>query len=123
MLHAPPDKPRGGSDGDDGELEDIADLYDAANPKTDAKRALIAGYWLSVGEGKTEFTGQAANTHLKNLGHGVSNITVALSQLKGQKPSLVMQTAKSGKSKQARKKYKLTTAGVSEVKAMLSASS
>jgi DNA-binding PadR family transcriptional regulator len=39
------------------------------------------------------------------------------------KPSLVMQTAKAGRSAQARKTYKLTAAGVREVKAMIAGAS
>jgi hypothetical protein len=108
-------------DGQNIGFEDIADLYAAANPKTASDKALIAGYWLATGEGSPDFAAQEINKHLKNLGHGVSNITDALSSLISRRPSLVMQTAKSGKSKQARKKYKLTRAGLDRVTAMISA--
>ncbi|MEH6525891.1 MAG: hypothetical protein V7723_07430 [Sneathiella sp.] len=101
------------------EFSDIADLYDAARPKTDVERALVAGYWMHTGEAKSEFPSQDANSHLKNLGHGLKNITDSLNSLKAKKPALVMQTAKSGSSKQARKKYKLTTAGHTYIKSML----
>ena len=109
---------RGLRDQDNGEaspFEDIADLYDATRPTTEAEKALVGGYWMMQGEGKQEFTGMEVNARLKNLGHGVSNITDALSQLMGRKPALVMQTAKSGKSRQARKKYKLTRAGLDSI--------
>ena len=99
--------------------DDFSDLYDAINPKTEAERALVAGYWLTFGENKPVFTGLEANDHLKNLGYRVSNITDALSSLNAKKPTLVMQTAKSGKSRQARKKYKLTKAGHDLVKMMI----
>jgi hypothetical protein len=59
------------------------------------------------------------NTNLKNLGHGLSNVTDALTSLINRKPSFVLQTAKSGKSRQARKKYKLTRAGLDEVRRMI----
>lgn len=103
----------------DNEFDVIADLYTAVNPKTDPEKALVAGYWMTIGEGKSEFGSQEVNSHLKHLGHGVSNITDSLSALINRKPALVMQTAKSGKSKQARKKYKLTTAGINVVKQMI----
>jgi len=106
-------------EGPSGNFADIADLFAEAHPRTAAERALVAGYWLTTGEGMVEFGSQDANRHLKNLGHGVSNITDALSALKMRKPSLVMQTAKSGKSKQARKKYKLTRAGLDAVVVMI----
>jgi hypothetical protein len=42
-----------------------------------------------------------------------------LGALQGRKPALVRQVAKSGRTRQARKKYKLTTAGISAVRAMI----
>lgn len=106
----------------DADFEDIADLYAAANPKTAPDRALVASYWITTGEGQAEFASQDVNRHLKNLGHGVSNITDALSSLTKRKPSLVMQTAKSGKARQARKRYKLTRAGLDAVSTMIASS-
>ncbi len=50
------------------------------------------------------------------MGHGVGNITTALTNAQKHKPALVRQTSKSGKSRQARKTYKLTTAGVKYVR-------
>lgn len=107
-----------GSQGGEQQFEDVADMYGAVKPKTEAEKALVVGYWLTVEENKTEFTGQDVNKNLKNLGHGVANITDALSTLMSRKPSFVMQTAKSGSSRQARKKYKLTRAGLDEVRRM-----
>jgi hypothetical protein len=89
-------------------------------PKTEAERALAGAYWFQVIQGQADFQGQQVNNELKNVGHGVSNITVALGKLQNQKPALVRQVAKSGRSRQARKKYKLTTAGISAAKAMIS---
>ncbi len=100
------------------DFEDFADLFHACSPRTAPERALVAGYWVTVGENQTEFTAQAVNTRLKDLGYGVSNITDALSSLQKREPSLVMQTAKQGTSRQARKLYKLTVAGHDEVLGM-----
>ena len=100
-------------------FENLADLYHAAAPKTDVERALVAGYWVRVGEKKEEFGSQEINTALKNLGHGVGNITDAFESLISRKPAFVMQTAKSGTSRQARKKYKLTISGVKQVEQMI----
>jgi DNA-binding PadR family transcriptional regulator len=68
----------------------------------------------------TDVEAQRVNTELKQLGHGVSNITRAFDALKSQKPALIMQTRKEGTSKQARKKYKVTTEGKKAVERMLS---
>ena len=48
---------------------------------------------------------------LKNLGHGVGNITRAFDTLRASKPALTVQTRKEGSSKQARKKFRVTTEG------------
>ena len=101
-------------------FEDFVDLFDAATPKTEADRALVGGYWLQVVSGNADFQSQDVNTALKDLGHGVSNITAAFDSLQERKPALVRQVAKSGRTRQARKKYKLTQAGITAVGKMLS---
>jgi hypothetical protein len=97
----------------------FADLFDAMTPTTEAERALVGGYWFQIVQGQADFQGQQVNNALKDVGHGVSNITVALGKLQNSKPALVRQVAKSGRSRQARKKYKLTTAGISAARAMM----
>jgi hypothetical protein len=97
----------------------FAELFDAAQPQTTAQKALVAGYWLQVCEGAESFDGQRANKELTHLGHKVPNITNAISTLNSQKPSLAIQLKKSGTSQQARKTYKITTAGETAVKEMI----
>jgi len=103
----------------DNAFDTVADLYHAANPTTDGEKALVVAYWAQELQGGKEFTSQAVNAELKGLGHGVGNITSALSDLMTKKPHLVIQTHKSGTSQQARKKYKVTDAGIRRVKEML----
>lgn len=100
-------------------FETFAELFDAANPGSNANMALVAGYWLQVCQGQGDFDGQSANAELKNLGHRIDNITVAMNSLKAQKPSLVIQLRKSGKTQQARKTYKVTPAGIKAVEEMI----
>jgi hypothetical protein len=100
--------------------QDASELYSQAAPETEQERALVVAYWVQEVQGKGEFDSQTVNSQLKNLGHGVSNITRALDDLKKQKPQLVIQIEKSGRTKQARKRYKVTVAGKAEVKKMLS---
>ena len=97
----------------------LAELHDSAQPKSNADKALVAGYWLQVCQGSESFDGFSANKDLKNLGHGIGNITIAINSLRRQKPALVLQLKKSGTSKQARKTYKVTVAGIMAVKAMI----
>ena len=97
----------------------LADLYAAASPAAEPDRALVIGYWIQVGQGEADFDSQAVNKELKHLGYGVGNITQAFTGLMTRKPQLVIQTRKSGTSQQARKRYKLTTAGIQAVERML----
>jgi len=114
----------GDQHGDDGagtqEYAVFVDLFDAARPRTEPERALVGGYWFQVVQGASDFPSMSVNNALKDIGHGVSNITDALSKLQNRKPAAqIRQVAKSGRSRQGRKRYKLTTAGVAEVKRML----
>ena len=113
--------------GEDGEppapeLKHFSDLLDATqSPSTDADRALVGGYWFQVVQGRETFTGFQVNNELKNAGHGIGNITDALTTLQRRSPAQVRQTMKSGRTRQARKTYKLTVAGVRAVQAMMGA--
>jgi len=100
----------------------IDELFENGAAKTNMQKALLAAYWFQVVEGGTGFQSYVLNTALKNMGQGIPNITDALGSAESQKPALVMQTAKTGKARQARKTYKLTTAGVKFVEGMLSGS-
>ena len=100
-------------------FEDFASLFDACSPNTDSFRALVGAYWVQVCQGNQGFDGQSVNKELKNLGHGLGNITMALNPLIAQKPAYVLQLRKSGNTKQARKLYKVTEAGIKKVKAMI----
>ncbi len=103
--------------------QDFPTMFNAADPQTDPERALVAGYWFQVVKASDDLHGQQLNDELKHMGHGIGNITDALSSLMERRPQLVMQTRKSGTARQARKKYKLTTEGVRFVEQMLARSS
>jgi DNA-binding HxlR family transcriptional regulator len=80
----------------------------------------VGAYWVSIVEGQTTFASQAINALLKDLGYQVGNITDAITQCMREKPAWIIQTRKSGSTKQSRKEYKLTEAGRRRVIAMLS---
>ena len=109
-----------GRRGDAFEFAELGELFDAFDPKTDVEKALVAAFWCVEIEGEESFDSQRLNSMLKNLGHGVANITRALGGLSGQKPALVIQTRKSGTSRQARKTYKITRSGVELVRERIS---
>ncbi len=102
------------------QFSDLPGLFGATSPSTESEKALVVGYWLQVAQGQADLDSQNINGELKNLGHGVLNITRALDGLIGTRPQLVIQTRKSGTAKQARKKYRLTGEGIARVKQMMS---
>jgi hypothetical protein len=104
-------------------FEDFASLYDAANPPNAVERALVAAYWFQAVQGDVDFDALSLNKEVKHLGHLLTNITRDLDALINRTPRLVIQVRKSGNSKQARKKYKLTTEGRRAVERMLNGGS
>jgi len=117
---ATPDAGKGnGQGGSGGGFSEISDLVTEASPSSQYERVLVATYWFQEVQGQADVTGQQVNSELNNLGHKVANITEAFTNLMNRKPALVVQTGKSGTSRQARKRYKLTTAGKNKVKRML----
>lgn len=110
-------------DGDvraDGRYSDLAELYTAADPKTESESVLIAAYWHHVAHKTDALDSQALNRDLKDLGRGVGNVTRACSVLIQQRPALMLQVKKAGSTKQARKQYRLTAAGLQRAREMLS---
>ena len=101
-------------------FESFAELFDAAQPHDNPHKALVAGYWIQVCGGADSFSSFLINKALKDLGHGLSNSTAAITRLKAKKPALVVQLAKRGTSKQARKTYKVTVAGIRDVEKRIS---
>ncbi len=104
-------------------FEHLAEVFDAVDPQTDRDRALVAAYWLQTSTGASSVDGFSINKELKHLGHGLGNVTRAIDGLKATKPALMIQLKKSGKSQQARKEYKVTTAGLKYIEEFLNGES
>jgi hypothetical protein len=96
----------------------VASLVDAANPAADSDKLLVVAYWFQVIRGESELDSQSLNSELKNLGYPIGNITRAVSNLASTTPRLVMQIKKSGTTRQARKKFRLTVEGIRRVETM-----
>lgn len=109
--------PEGGTAGT--EYTRITDLMDAARPTTVVEHVLVASYWFQAVKGQENFTGQEVNSELKDLGHGSKNITDSYDSLIKRKPPAVRQVQKSGNTRQARKRYRLTEVGVRTVERMI----
>jgi len=99
--------------------EHLAELFAKAQPKTDADKALVVAYWRQALQGDSTWQSATLQKELKNLGHGVSNITDALNSNMRKKPQRIIQLQKAGNSKQARKTYKVTHEGLVYVQGML----
>ena len=97
----------------------LAELYHAADPKSEAEKGLVVGTWFQVVEGVDGLDSQTINSALKDLGYGVGNITRAFDVSISQRPALMIQLRKAGTTKQARKQFKVTDAGVKKVLQML----
>lgn len=97
----------------------FAELFSAAAPTSEMEKVLVAGYWFQEHEGHADLTSADLNKELKHLGHSILNINQKFDALMGTKPQLAIQLKKSGTAKQARKKYKITKAGIDKVNQML----
>jgi hypothetical protein len=100
---------------------DIHGLFGLARRlRTDQERALLAAFWFQHYQRSDAFTAQQINNELKQMGSGTSNITHVLNRLINQRPALAQQVSKSGRAKQARKRYRLTRAGLDAARTLLS---
>ena len=104
---------------DEFDLGSLAELFERANPSTEAQRVLVASYYFQEHQDHDDVDAYSINAELKHLGHGAGNITRAFAKLIKRKPSLVMQVRKSGSSQQARKRYRVTNEGSKAVRRML----
>lgn len=98
-----------------GGFQTIGEFLAAASAGSDVDRVLcVAVYLQDFSETPDDVTlsGKQINDELKNLGHGVKNITDCINTLKDRKPQHMIQTKKAGKSRQAWKEYRVTRAGV-----------
>lgn len=100
-------------------ITDIGDLLAISKPRSGTERALVAAYWLQVVQRQPEFDSHTLNRELNHLGYRLANVTSTLSSLINQRPQLVIQTRKTGKALQSRKRYKLTREGILRVEQMI----
>lgn len=105
-------------DTDPAEHESLAELFADASPNTEAEKVLVAGYWHQK-QGCEKLESAPINKDLKDLGHGIGSMNHAFGALMKEKPQLAIQLKKSGTSRQARKEYKITKAGLQKVEQML----
>lgn len=103
-------------------FEHFAELFAAAQPKSNEDKALVAAYWVQAIKGNDQWASRLLNVELKNLGHPIPNITDAMTSNMRKKPQRIIQLRKSGNSRQSTKTYKVTHEGLVYVQGMLSRS-
>jgi hypothetical protein len=103
------------------QFQSFDELYEMANPSTNADKVLVAGYWFQEIQGQKNLTSYEVNKQLKDLGHRIPRINKTFDSLINNRPQLVIQVEKGGSTKQARRKYKLTKEGIRKVEQMLEA--
>ena len=101
-------------------ISSIGELFAVTSPRTDMDKVLVVSAFLQEKFEKAELTGREINGELHNLGHRVSNVTVAILNLMKRKPQLMIQTKKEGKSQQSQKKYRVSSEGLKVVTELLS---
>ena len=101
-------------------FDTFAELYNAFGATNEMEKALIAAYWIQIVEENLPWPSLELNKLLKDAGHGIKNITRALSDAMDKKPAYILQIKKSGKTQQSRKTYKITSAGVDYTESKLS---
>jgi hypothetical protein len=97
---------------------DLQPHLDRWSPSRASDRALLAAFSLDP-KGRKQITSQAINDVLKAHEMRVSNITRAIETNLNARPPLMEQVGKRGDTRQARKRYRLTEAGVQKVTAQL----
>jgi hypothetical protein len=100
-------------------FETFAELFDAARPSSEKEKAILAAYWRTKVDGAAQFVSQELNKLLTDLGYKIQNITDALSAAMQEKPALILQLRKSGSTRQARKTYKISEAGIRFIEAKI----
>jgi hypothetical protein len=109
----------------DGKIESfntVGELISAIYAETDWERVLGVAAYLQKKNSDIELNGYAINKELKQAGYGVGNITVAMSRSVNARPQLITQLRKDGKSKQAKKTFKVTYEGLKWVENRLAKS-
>jgi hypothetical protein len=98
---------------------DLASLLERWTPSTMSDKALLGAYFLTRIRGEETVTSQAINSELKRNSLAISNITRAIeANMRPDRP-LMVQEKKMGSTKQARKQYRITPAGIDTVERKL----
>lgn len=99
-----------------------ADLFAKCSPSKSGEKILVVAAYLQTKNSGKDLSGYEINQVLKNMGHKVESFSHRMDTLMGQKPQLMIQTKKCGNSKQGKKSYRVTDAGMKEVEKLINKS-
>lgn len=97
----------------------LGDLLTLWRPSKASERALLGAYYVARYTDDKYVTSHAVNAALKEYDLQVANITRAIETCLNSTPALMAQVEKRGTTRQARKLYRITSAGVSVVEERL----
>lgn len=119
---AQPSAPMAGNEGRTSagsEFEDLSALFEAAGPKTEPERVLVACHYHQRVRGESDVLARLISDELKQLGHGSPHTSWIMHQLNTRDPAYLMVTSKSGSGRGTKYRYRLTSAGTKRVLQML----
>jgi hypothetical protein len=99
----------------------LGDFVASVQPETEYDRVLAVGFYLQSVLDQPDFDSYTITTQLKDLGYQVTNITRVFDDLMKRNPTMAIQTKKTGTSRQARKRYRLTQHGLRYVQSRANA--
>jgi hypothetical protein len=100
---------------------DLSQLFEWAAPTKEIEYALLTCYFHTSVKGEPSVDGTTINAELAQMGRRSSNITKTLTHLIDKSPSLVILAGRTGRGTNTRKLYRVTSAGVAQVRAMIRA--
>lgn len=99
--------------------EDLSTWFEAAGPRSESERVLVACHYHQQVRGESDVGARAISDELKQMGHGSSHVSWTMRQLNAREPALLMVASKSGSGRGTKYRYRLTSAGSKRVSQML----
>lgn len=94
------------------DYDTVMDLFADAEVKKVSQKILLMAAFLQERQSFKEISSYDINFRLKRLNQGVQNISSSINGLLNRKPEVMVELERSGSSKQARRKFRVTIEGL-----------
>lgn len=94
------------------DYDTVMDLFANAEVKKVSQKILLMAAFLQERQNFKEISSYDINFRLKRLNQGVQNISSSINGLLNRKPEVMVELERSGSSKQARRKFRVTIEGL-----------